>query len=63
MLPSIKTSMAAHRLADVTPEADADMVSAANHRAIEAEGHSFILGAHPDDLRQALDRIHHAGAH
>jgi transposase len=37
--------MKAHRLADVTIVADAGMVSAANQKAIEAVGLSFILGA------------------
>jgi hypothetical protein len=45
MLPVVKAFMAAHRLTDVTVVADAGMVSAANQRAIEAEGLSFILGA------------------
>jgi hypothetical protein len=37
--------MAAHQLADVTIVADAGMISAANQRAIEDAGLSFILGA------------------
>jgi hypothetical protein len=45
MLPTIRSFMAAHRLADVTIVADAGMVSAANQMAIEAAGLSFILGA------------------
>jgi hypothetical protein len=45
MLPVITSFMAAHRLTDVTVVADAGMVSAANQRAIEAAGLSFILGA------------------
>ncbi|MCI0688956.1 MAG: IS1634 family transposase [Sporichthyaceae bacterium] len=45
MLPVIEAFMAAHRLSDVTVVADAGMVSAANQKAIEAAGLSFILGA------------------
>jgi hypothetical protein len=45
MLPVIQAFMKAHRLADVTIVADAGMVSAANQKAIEAAGLSFILGA------------------
>jgi hypothetical protein len=45
MLPTIKAFMTAHQLSDVTIVADAGMVSAANKRAIEEAGLSFILGA------------------
>ena len=45
MLPTIKTFMAAHKLADVTIVADAGMISEANKRGIETAGLSFILGA------------------
>jgi hypothetical protein len=44
MLPTINAFMAAHRVSDVTIVADAGMISAANKRAIEAAGLSFILG-------------------
>jgi hypothetical protein len=44
MLPVVKAFMAAHRLPDVTVVVDAGMISEANHKAIEAEGLSFILG-------------------
>jgi Transposase DDE domain len=50
MLPVIRSFMTAHRLHDVTVVADAGMVSAANQRAIEAEGLSFILGAKVPDV-------------
>ena len=50
MLPTIRAFMAAHRLRDVTVVADAGMVSAANQKAIEAEGLSFILGARIPDV-------------
>ncbi|GIJ24833.1 IS1634 family transposase [Micromonospora lutea] len=45
MVPTIRAFMQAHRLSDVTIVADAGMVSAANQKAIEAAGLSFILGA------------------
>jgi hypothetical protein len=45
MLPTIQAFMKAHQLSDVTVVADAGMVSAANQKAIEAAGLSFILGA------------------
>jgi hypothetical protein len=44
MLPTIEAFMAAHRLPDVTVVADAPMISAANKKAIEQAGLSFILG-------------------
>jgi DDE family transposase len=44
MLPTIEAFMAAHKLADVTVVADAGMISAANKKAIEDAGLSFILG-------------------
>ena len=45
MIPTIKSFMAAHQLPDVTVVADAGMVSAANQKAIEDAGLSFIIGA------------------
>jgi len=45
MIPTIKSFMAAHQLPDVTIVADAGMVSAANQKAIEDAGLSFIIGA------------------
>jgi hypothetical protein len=50
MLPTITAFMAAHQLADVTIVADAGMISAANQRAIEAAGLSFILGMKVPDI-------------
>ncbi len=50
MLPTIRSFMAAHHLADVTIVADAGMVSETNRRAIEAEGLSFILGMRIPEL-------------
>jgi hypothetical protein len=45
MVPTITAFMKAHHLGDVTVVADAGMVSAANQKAIEDAGLSFILGA------------------
>jgi hypothetical protein len=45
MLPTIRAFMQAHQLPDETIVADAGMVSAANQKAIEDAGLSFILGA------------------
>jgi hypothetical protein len=50
MLPVIEAFMQAHQLADVTVVADAGMVSAANQKAIEDAGLSFILGARIPDV-------------
>jgi transposase len=50
MLPTIRAFMAAHQLPDVTVVADAGMVSAANQKAIEDAGLSFILGARIPDV-------------
>jgi hypothetical protein len=47
ILPVIEAFMAAHRLTDVTIVAHADMISAANQRAIEAAGCRYPRGAHP----------------
>src|SRR4029453_5493145 len=45
MLPTMRSFMDAHRLADVTIVADGGMISAANQKAIEEAGLAFILGA------------------
>jgi hypothetical protein len=50
MLPTIRSFMAAHALPDVTIVADAGMISAANQKAIEDAGLSFILGARIPDI-------------
>jgi hypothetical protein len=50
MLPTIRAFMAAHDLPDVTVVADAGMISAANQKAIEDAGLSFILGARLPDI-------------
>ncbi|MEV6695527.1 IS1634 family transposase [Micromonospora sp. NPDC051196] len=50
MLPTIRSFMDAHQLPDVTVVADAGMISAANQKAIEEAGLSFILGARISDV-------------
>jgi Transposase DDE domain len=50
MLPTIEAFMAAHQLLDVTIVADAGMISAANKKAIEDAGLSFILGMRIADI-------------
>ena len=54
MLPTIQAFITAHQLPDVTVVADAGMVSAANQKAIEAAGLSFILGARIPDVPYVL---------
>ncbi|ROO63410.1 DDE family transposase [Micromonospora sp. Llam0] len=54
MVPTIRSFMDAHRLPDVTVVADAGMISAANQRAIEDAGLSFILGARIADVPYAV---------
>ncbi len=44
MMPTLTAFMKAHQLTDVTVVADAGMISAANKKAIEDAGLSFILG-------------------
>jgi hypothetical protein len=56
MLPTIRSFMHAHQLADVTVVADAGMVSAANQRAIEDAGLSFILGAKIPEIPYVVDQ-------
>jgi hypothetical protein len=56
MLPTIQAFMKAHRLSDVTIVADAGMVSAANQKAIEAAGLSFILGARISEVPYVVDQ-------
>ena len=58
MLPTIQAFMAAHQLPDVTVVADAGMVSAANQRALEAAGLSFILGARIPDVPYVVNQWH-----
>jgi hypothetical protein len=54
MLPTIRSFMDAHDLPDVTIVADAGMISAANQKAIEDAGLSFILGARIPDVPYVL---------
>ena len=61
MLPTIRSFMDTHQLADVTVVADAGMISAANQRAIEEAGLSFILGMRIPEVPYVVDqwRRHH----
>jgi Transposase DDE domain len=63
MVPTIRSFMDVHRLADVTIVADAGMISAANQRAIEDAGLSFILGARISDVPYVVTtwRLEHPG--
>lgn len=56
MLPTIRSFMAAHQLTDVTVVADAGMISAANQKAIEDAGLSFILGARIPEVPYLVDQ-------
>jgi hypothetical protein len=56
MLPTIQSFMNAHRLPDVTVVADAGMISAANQKAIEDAGLSFILGARIPEVPYVVDQ-------
>ena len=44
MMPTLTAFMKAHHLTDVTVVADAGMIFAANKKAIEEAGLSFVLG-------------------
>jgi hypothetical protein len=63
MLPTIRSFMDAHDLVDVTVVADAGMISAANQKAIEDAGLSFILGARIGEVPYVVDtwRREHPG--
>jgi hypothetical protein len=56
MLPTIEGFMAAHKLPDVTIVADAGMISAANKKAIEQAGLSFILGMKIPDIPYVVQK-------
>jgi Transposase DDE domain len=56
ILPTIRSFMTAHQLTDATIVADAGMMSAANQRAIEEAGLSFILGARIPDVPHVVDQ-------
>jgi hypothetical protein len=55
MVPTIRSFMDAHQLSDVTIVADAGMISAANQRAIEQAGLSFILAAKIPEVPHVVD--------
>ena len=63
MLPTIRSFVDAYDLADVTVVVDAGMISAANQRAIERAGLSFILGARIGEVPYVVDtwRREHPG--
>jgi transposase len=56
MVPTIRSFMTAHHLTDVTVVADAGMMPAANQKAIEEAGLSFILGARIPDVPYVVDQ-------
>ena len=56
MVPTLQAFMTAHQLPDVTVVADAGMISAANQKAIEDAGLSFILGMKIPDVPYQVDR-------
>lgn len=60
MVPVLTAFLAAHRLTDVTVVADAGMISAANKRAIEDAGLSFILGIRVPDMPYVVKTWHQA---
>jgi hypothetical protein len=59
MLPTIRSFMATHQLTDVTVVADAGMVSAANQKAIEDAGLTFILGARISQVPYVVEAWRH----
>jgi Transposase DDE domain len=64
MLPTIEAFIKAHKLKDVTIVADAGMIFAANIKAIEAAGLSFILGVKMPEIPYVVAewREHHPDA-
>jgi hypothetical protein len=58
MLPVLRAFQAAHGLHEVTVVADAGMVSAANQKAIEAAGLSFILAVKIPDVPYVVAAWH-----
>jgi hypothetical protein len=57
MLPVTGKFMAARQLPDVTVVADADMISDASMKAIEAAGLSFILGMKVPDVPYVVGQL------
>ena len=58
MMPTLTAFIAAHKLTDVTVVADAGMISAANMKAIEEAGLSFILGEKIPSVPYQIQKWH-----
>lgn len=58
MMPTLTAFMKAHTLTDVTIVADAGMISAANKKAIEDAGLSFILGDKMPSIPYQISKWH-----
>ncbi|MGV9861007.1 IS1634 family transposase, partial [Gordonia sp. NPDC003425] len=58
MMPTLTAFMTAHKLTDVTVVADAGMISAANMKAIEDAGLSFILGEKIPSVPYQIQKWH-----
>ena len=58
MIPTLKSFMAAHQLADITVVADAGMVSEANREAIEDAGLTYIIGAKIPEIPYQVNKWH-----
>lgn len=58
MMPTLTAFMKAHQLTDVTVVADAGMISAANKKAIEDAGLSFILGDKVPTIPYQISKWH-----
>jgi hypothetical protein len=58
MIPTLKSFMAAHQLADITVVADAGMVSEANREAIEDAGLTYIIGAKIPEIPYQVKKWH-----
>ena len=58
MIPMINDFMKAHSLDDVVVVADAGMISAANKRALEAAGLSYVLGSRTSRVPHVISSWH-----
>ena len=58
MIPMINDFMKAHNLDDVVVVADAGMISAANKRALEAAGLSYVLGSRTSRVPHVISSWH-----
>ena len=58
MIPMINDFMKAHSLDDVVVVADAGMISAANKRALEAAGPSYVLGSRTSRVPHVISSWH-----